>query len=1111
MSRPEDQNDSSNSDDSLNETQELSLAPSFEPGDYLAERFQIQDFQGSGRFGTVYRAIDKQLNSQVAIKVLNTALSQHIEAINSFKRELLLVRQLTHPNIIRVHEYYQHGDIHFITMDWIEGQSLESALADNELMPNQRINIIRQLLDAVEYAESMGVTHGDIKPDNILLDKTGNLYVADFGLSVLSTSDANRSISATPYYAPPEYLQTGKINTTTDLYAIGVIAYQLCCLHYPFSGQTITELIGNKSLSKLKFKPYLAELSWLDSWCVALLSPYPEARPQNAKQAIEAFVSSQKNATQSNNKLTSFALLSSIVVIFVFVSIWFFESESPIKRKEHYAIAVLPTVKDESQFDNHFASYLSHQLTDVSSLRVINHERIQQLIKQLGIKLPASEPKLELLADLLKVDVLVEIDKVTSGSEQIEVHYDLLFIDGFNIKRESFLNVDFDSQQWQNVTTPFISKFKAKLNVTEEPELNLSGGQSTLKALTPIKSKMANGEFLLAQEMLSELLRELPENPHVWLQQGELHLSQNNIIEAEQAYSKALSLSVPNSYSELFANARLNDIAGKIDQAQEDYLALVNTFPYNIELKIMLADFYMLIEQHKEMESILKQVAAIDPNHPNVWFMLGKAAFLQGNFDIALNEYFVRALVTAKKLKNIYQKGEALNALGVVYGQQGEVQLAFDYYQQALEVRQKAGNLAGAATTMTNLAAMHLSIGEYSKSSEYLTQSLEIYQMLNDQEGLSNSYNELGVLAEEQALYQQALEYYRKALNIRINLNHQMLQAESMNNIGFMYFMLQDTEHALVYWRQSEQLYQQVQFPLGIVHVRQSLGQMELAKGNWRNAFHLFNNTLNDAEKLGSIEESIVSKSYLAKLGFLQGNFKQSIADLILVYEKAQSIQDVRAMAEFGLWLADWSIQIGDKQQAQRFLHDINDVLTEYSNQEYKTRFNYLKQAIENNYQTLTDNNQKTDIAHDALLISQLIRQSRAALQSDERDISSYLGLLEQVDFTLHQYLYVEYLELKGIQHFLASDWQNLQQTLRQAELLMRKMGGYWRGFQFDRLRAQLAIANQQPSDKYQTMIIQKVSGLVDNLPQEKRSLFLKEQNYYPLNDAITEYIDSER
>ncbi|MDC9511619.1 tetratricopeptide repeat protein, partial [Pseudoalteromonas sp. Angola-4] len=155
---------------------------------------------------------------------------------------------------------------------------------------------------------------------------------------------------------------------------------------------------------------------------------------------------------------------------------------------------------------------------------------------------------------------------------------------------------------------------------------------------------------------------------------------------------------------------------------------------------------------------------------------------------------------------------------------------------------------------------------------------LDIYTQLGDQQGLSNSYNELGVLAEEQALYQKALKHYQDALAIRINLSNQMLQAESMNNIGFMYYMLLNHEHALVYWQQAEQLFQRIQFPIGIIHVQQNLAQIELSKGNWRNAFHLFNNTLKDASALNSVEETIVAKSYLAQLGFLQGGFKQSFS-----------------------------------------------------------------------------------------------------------------------------------------------------------------------------------------------------------------------------------------
>ncbi|GAA6204248.1 protein kinase [Thalassotalea sp. SU-HH00458] len=1112
MSKTEEPASVSHDEDLLNKTQEIEISQVLSPGDCLVGRFEIQAIQGQGNHGVVYRAMDKQLSIPVAIKVLHPALSANEKAIVDFKNELLLVRQLSHPNIIRVHEYYQQETLHFITMDWIDGESLESALAKERLSVNDKLSIISQLMAAIDFAQQAGITHGDIKPDNVLLDKNCRVFVADFGLSVLGGSQKAGVISASPYYSPPEYLQSAKINATTDLYAIGVISYQLCCLSLPFSGKNLDELITSKQTRSLTFSTEESKLSHLAIWVLSLISPDPLARPRNVAEASKQFSQLQEEVKPDNNKKIAgvIAILSVLIFIVTFASFQYLPSDDR-QPKDHYGIAVLPTGTNDENLLRDYSRYISYQLVELPYLRVINQERLTQLLNQLGITLPLSNAKIELIADLLKVDVFVQFDIVVSGNQQQEINFNLLSAKGFNITNEHLVTIPFDEQVWRKSTQAFLEAIQLKFKPQDSGEHNLHFDENTLKALLPVKQYIHDGQFELAQESLTSLLNDTPQSAEIWLQQGELYLQQNLTLEAEEAYAKAANLSTTFSYVTTLASARLNDLAGKLDEAQTDYLSLVNAFPYDIALKMMLAEFYLYTEQHAEMEALLLDVVKLDPHHPTAWFMLGKGAFLQGNFDKALDEYFVKALVTAKKLKNLYQEGEALNAFGVVYGQQGEIDLAFDYYQQALTARTAAGNLAGAATTMTNLAAMHLSIGEYNEANTYLTKSLNIYQQLNDQEGLSNNYNELGVLAEEQALYQEALDYYRQALEIRENLNNQLLQAESMNNIGFMFFMLQDAQHALVYWRQAEQLYQKIQFPLGIVHVRQSLGQLELAKGNWRNAYHLFNNALKDAEQLNSIEESLVSRSYLSLLSFIQGNFQSSIDELLVVYKQAQNIQDVRAMAEFGLWLADWSIQIGDSEKAEHYLDTINEVIEEYGNKEYKSKFKYLRQqsvrmqlpiATANDFQSDSE-----DIAHQTLLIRQAMNEARFVLKQGKRNIAPYLAAISDIDFSLNQYLYIEYLELLAVQQYFNADWSALKVTLRNAELLLRKMGGYWRSFQFDRLRAQLAIATQQSPDKYHALVIKKLSDLSANLPTEKQKNFLNQLNYFDLQDVLQEYI----
>ncbi|ARD44987.1 serine/threonine-protein kinase [Colwellia sp. PAMC 21821] len=1114
MSTPEKPKITKSVDVSQQTTQIIQPDNSLTIGECLVGRFIIKKLQGRGRYGCVYSAYDQQLDAVIAIKVLDKSFSQNAKNLTDFKNELLLVRQLSHPNIIRVHEYYQHQDLHFLTMDWIEGSSLEDVIASQSLSVMQVQRIIEQLLSGLAFAQQAGVTHKDIKPENIMIDTSGRLFIADFGLSVLNKESTSASVLGTPHYAPPEYLQSGKINDSTDLYAAGIVIFQLCCQCLPYSGDSIDEIIQNKLLNKPIFTPKNTELNTLKSWLLSLISAHSASRPANIAQAEQQYVALTSNKKSSSKKSLFYGLFA-LLLVGVFITLWFYNLPKAIKSsaKSHYAVAILPTSTKDKDFDETFANYLNYQLSEITNLRVIEQSRLKQLLAQLGIKLPLDENKIELVTDLLQVDMLISPQTFVAGSQATEIQFELIFVDGFNIHRETILRQSFDENNWQSTSVNFLDNFKSRLALESNATPVLSYDPNPLIDLFAIKSFIAQGDFDSAQQALSPILTKNPESAQTWLQQGELNLAQNLIIEAEQAYGKAAEFSRANSFTAKLASARLNDLAGKVEQAQTDYLTLVNAFPYNTEIKVMLAEFYFLIEQHKKMESLLLDVVNIDANHPKAWFMLGRAAFLQGDFEKALNEYFVKALITAKKLKNKYKEGEVLNAFGVVNEQLGETTLAFDYYQEALKIRKMVGDLAGAATTMTNLAPMHLAIGEYQKAEQYLNQSLDIYQQLNDQEGLSNTFNELGNLADEQAFYQVALENYRQALNIRVDLGNLMLQAESMNNIGYSYFMLLDPEHALVYWRQAEQLYQQIQFPIGIIHVRQNLGQLELAKGNWRNAYHLFNNSLADANQLNSTEESIVAQSYLARLAFLQGNFQSSITELLAVYEEAADLHDVRAMAQFGLWLADWSLQLGNIKKAEQYLVKISTIISSSGNKEYKATYQFLISQIQTNviHSIPVDEEVVADHAHQVIYIRQLIQQARQSLRGGSKDIRVSLKLLAEIDFSLYQYEYIEYLELLAVQQYYSQAWTDLKSTLREADLLLRKMGDYWRSFQFDRLRAQLAISEQKNPERYHETVRKKLKNLMTNLPTEMSTSFLKKQNYYQLTDSLQELLRYEQ
>ena len=264
-------------------------------GSVFAGRYEIKGVLGMGGMGVVYRAWDTELGEPIAIKTLRMDAAQaEPAALERFKQEIRLARKSTHRNVVRTHDIGEVDGVHFITMEFVEGQSLKHLIQSRGSLPvNVVLTIGKQLCRALEVAHEQGVIHRDIKPQNMIVEPSGTLKVMDFGIARLAKRSEGMTQAGmavgTPEYMAPEQLLGGDVDFRADVYATGAVLFEAVTGRTPFVADSPITLVAQQ----LKESPpsprsLNAEIpEELAALILRALNKDPAERPQSAALLFE--------------------------------------------------------------------------------------------------------------------------------------------------------------------------------------------------------------------------------------------------------------------------------------------------------------------------------------------------------------------------------------------------------------------------------------------------------------------------------------------------------------------------------------------------------------------------------------------------------------------------------------------------------------------------------------------------------------------------------------------------------------------------------------------------------------------------------------------------------
>lgn len=261
------------------------VAARFTPGTIIAERYRIVSLLGEGGMGEVYRADDMKLGQRVALKYIPPDVTSHRPLLDRLTSEVLIGRQISHPNVCRIYDIVDVEGQSFISMQYIDGEDLASLLRRIGRLPSEKaLALARDICAGLAAAHDHGVVHRDLKPGNVMVDSRGKALIADFGLAVvIDEMRSTHRVAGTPAYMAPEQISGGEITPRTDIYALGLVLYEIFTGKRVFGGASLQEISDQHAASKTRPSSLAHEIDAnVERVILRCLEENPAERPASA-------------------------------------------------------------------------------------------------------------------------------------------------------------------------------------------------------------------------------------------------------------------------------------------------------------------------------------------------------------------------------------------------------------------------------------------------------------------------------------------------------------------------------------------------------------------------------------------------------------------------------------------------------------------------------------------------------------------------------------------------------------------------------------------------------------------------------------------------------------
>ena len=914
--------------------------PVLSPGNVLGGRYEILQLLGEGGMGAVYKALDREVDRTVALKLIRPELASNPTILARFKQELLTAHQVTHKNVIRIYDLSEADGVKFITMEYVEGSDLRHILIDNgKLAPERAIEIIRQVCVALEAAHTAGVIHRDLKPQNIMQEsKTGRILVMDFGLARSTESDGMTQTGAllgTIEYMSPEQSMGKQLDQRSDIFAVGLIFYEMLTGKTPYKADTAMASLLRRNQERAIPAAVLDSSvpKGLSDIVAKCLERDLENRYQNVQEILEDLDAFQ-GARPTRASMAGIAVappksalpwkwigIGSLVLVML-AGGWILKtglvrsgssnsSAGSVKAPE-LSLAILPfrNASGDSSLDwlgPTLADMLSTGVGQSAQMRVISPERLHQVLSDLRITQESP-------VDATMVGHIAESSSANAVFWGKYVRYnDKIRIDGTlqDLKHDRRYPIAIDAPAEKDLSgtvSQIAEQIRRSLSVSADAmkELKASSFQPSSKSTPALREYtqglqlLRDGRNLEAVKILDAAVKEDPGFALAYSRLAEANGALGYDGDAEKNSRKALDLSQSLPQGErYFIEANHARIVKDNKKAVAAYENLAKIMPDNVDIEYALGSLYLDGGEYDKARAQFTKILKVDPKSIRTLWQMSGIDSLQGNPQGSLDP-LNQALSQAVQTDNQEQKALILQALGISYRQMNKPEEAMKSYLESMEIAKRLGLKRLLANNLSELAQVQIVLGKPDAAIASYGQSLQILREI----GIKKDYGDIlinrGVFYETRGDYDKALQDYKDALQIQRDAGDENYQALCLNNIGNVYLAKGDLDNALTYLQQSLELRRKLNQPEYLALTLRSLGEVYSAIGNYDKSLSNLMSALDASRKAEDTSGAAGASGLIGTVLVSQGRLGAAVSamqDAVKSYRAAKNYSIEMAVA----------------------------------------------------------------------------------------------------------------------------------------------------------------------------------------------------------------------